>query len=72
MPGSNTGSAGLTQLIDSVQEVSLCEPCFVSAANAIERAVETAIAQGQATRDVGGQFGTAAAGEAIARLLASA
>jgi 3-isopropylmalate dehydrogenase len=52
--------------------VSLCEPRFVSAANAIERAVETAIAQGQATRDVGGQFGTAAAGEAIARLLASA
>jgi 3-isopropylmalate dehydrogenase len=48
------------------------EPRFVSAANAIERAVETAIAKGKATRDVGGHLGTAAAGAAITELLASA
>jgi len=48
------------------------EPRFVSAANAIERAVEAAIARGQATRDVGGNLGTGAAGAAITELLASA
>ena len=48
------------------------EPRFVSAANAIERAVQAAVAQGKATRDVGGDLGTAATGEAIAKMLAPA
>jgi 3-isopropylmalate dehydrogenase len=47
------------------------EPRFVSAANAIEGAVARAIAQGHATRDVGGSLGTAAAGAAIAEALRS-
>jgi 3-isopropylmalate dehydrogenase len=46
------------------------EPRFVSATNAIERAVARTIEQGQATRDVGGQLGTVA-GNAIAELLRS-
>ncbi len=44
-------------------------PRFVSAGVAIERAVAKAIADGQATRDVGGTLGTAAAGAAIAARL---
>ncbi|MGV7218893.1 isocitrate/isopropylmalate dehydrogenase family protein [Bradyrhizobium sp. UFLA05-112] len=39
------------------------------AANAIEAAVEKAIEQGKATRDVGGKLGTIAAGAAIAEIL---
>lgn len=48
------------------------EPRFVSAARAIETAVAGAVAEGRATRDVGGTLGTQAAGAAIAALLASA
>ncbi|WP_316183965.1 MULTISPECIES: isocitrate/isopropylmalate dehydrogenase family protein [unclassified Bradyrhizobium] len=44
-------------------------PRFVSAGAAIERAVAKAIADGQATRDIGGTLGTAAAGAAIAARL---
>lgn len=44
-------------------------PRFVSAGVAIERAVAKAIADGQATRDVGGTLGTATAGAAIAARL---
>jgi 3-isopropylmalate dehydrogenase len=44
---------------------------FESAARAIENAVETAIKNGQATRDVGGDLGTAATGEAIVEILAA-
>jgi 3-isopropylmalate dehydrogenase len=47
------------------------EARFVSAARAIEAAVAQAIGQGQATRDIGGALGTAAAGAAIADLLPS-
>jgi 3-isopropylmalate dehydrogenase len=48
------------------------EPRFASAAQAIEGAVAAAVAQGHATRDIGGSLGTAAAGAAIAGLLRSA
>lgn len=44
---------------------------FVSAARAIEQAVARAVAQAQATRDVGGALGTTAAGAAIAEMLIS-
>ncbi|WP_316206102.1 isocitrate/isopropylmalate dehydrogenase family protein [Bradyrhizobium sp. SZCCHNR3058] len=44
-------------------------PRFVSAGAAIERAVAKAIADGQATRDISGTLGTAAAGAAIAARL---
>ncbi|CCE04694.1 3-isopropylmalate dehydrogenase [Bradyrhizobium sp. STM 3843] len=44
-------------------------PRFISAADAIEKAVAKAIAEGQASRDVGGSLGTAAAGAAIAARL---
>lgn len=44
-------------------------PRFISAGAAIERAVAKAIAEGQATRDIGGMLGTAAAGAAIAARL---
>lgn len=46
-------------------------PNFESAARAIENAVETAIKSSQATRDVGGDLGTAATGEAIVEILAA-
>jgi 3-isopropylmalate dehydrogenase len=42
---------------------------YEEAAHAIEAAVAKAIAQGRATRDVGGQLGTIAAGAAIAEIL---
>ena len=42
---------------------------YEEAARAIEDAVATAIAQGRATRDVGGTLGTAAMGAAVAELL---
>jgi 3-isopropylmalate dehydrogenase len=42
---------------------------FVSAANAIDEAVASAIEQGRATRDLGGTLGTDAAGRAVAELL---
>jgi 3-isopropylmalate dehydrogenase len=45
-------------------------PAFLQAAQAIEEAVVAAIGAGEATRDVGGQLGTAATGKAfVARLL---
>jgi 3-isopropylmalate dehydrogenase len=44
---------------------------FASAARAIEHAVAAAIASGRATRDVGGELGTAAAGRAIVDILQS-
>jgi 3-isopropylmalate dehydrogenase len=44
---------------------------FVSAANAIDSAVANAIAEGRATKDVGGGLGTDAAGRAIVGLLQS-
>jgi 3-isopropylmalate dehydrogenase len=40
---------------------------FENAADAIERAVESAIAAKETTRDIGGALGTRAAGEAVAR-----
>jgi 3-isopropylmalate dehydrogenase len=40
---------------------------FEKAADAIERAVESAIAAKQTTRDIDGALGTRAAGEAVAR-----
>jgi len=43
---------------------------FEAAANAIEKAVEQAVAAKQSTRDIGGALGTRAAGEAVARPLA--
>jgi 3-isopropylmalate dehydrogenase len=43
---------------------------FETAARAVENAVEAAIQTGQATRDVGGNLGTAATGEAIVKILA--
>jgi 3-isopropylmalate dehydrogenase len=43
---------------------------FEKAADAIERAVEAAIAAKETTRDIGGALGTRAAGEAVARGLA--
>ncbi|OAF12286.1 isocitrate/isopropylmalate dehydrogenase family protein [Bradyrhizobium neotropicale] len=42
---------------------------YEEAASAIEAAVATAIAEGRATRDVGGKLGTIAAGAAIAEIL---
>jgi 3-isopropylmalate dehydrogenase len=42
----------------------------VTAARAVENAVEAAIQTGQTTKDVGGKLGTAATGEAIVRILA--
>ena len=44
---------------------------FTSAARAIEQAVATAIESGRATRDVGGELGTAATGRAIVDILQS-
>jgi 3-isopropylmalate dehydrogenase len=44
---------------------------FERAARAIENAVEVAIGNNQATRDIGGKLGTAATGRAIAEILAS-
>ncbi|WFU38744.1 isocitrate/isopropylmalate family dehydrogenase [Bradyrhizobium sp. CB82] len=44
---------------------------YEEAARAIEEAVATAIAQGRATRDIGGTLGTAAMGAAVAQLLHS-
>jgi 3-isopropylmalate dehydrogenase len=44
---------------------------YEEAARAIEEAVATAIAQGRATRDIGGSLGTAAMGAAVAQLLHS-
>ena len=44
---------------------------YQSAARAIEAAVATTIASGRATRDVGGDLGTAAAGQAIVEILQS-
>jgi 3-isopropylmalate dehydrogenase len=43
---------------------------FDAAANAIEKAVEQAVAAKQSTRDIGGALGTRAAGEAVVRALA--
>jgi 3-isopropylmalate dehydrogenase len=43
---------------------------FQQAARAIENAVEVAISNKQATRDIGGKLGTAAMGRAIAEILA--
>jgi 3-isopropylmalate dehydrogenase len=48
------------------------EARFGAAAAAIEAAVAAAIAAGDATRDVGGRLGTAAAGGAIAARVAGA
>jgi 3-isopropylmalate dehydrogenase len=42
---------------------------FETAAGAIEKAIETAIAAKEMTRDIGGALGTRAAGEAVARRL---
>ena len=42
---------------------------FAEAARVIERAVETAVRQGEATADIGGRLGTAATGRAIAKLV---
>src|SRR5262249_50984419 len=42
---------------------------YEEAARAIEGAVETAIAKGRTTRDIGGTLGTAAMGAAVAELL---
>jgi 3-isopropylmalate dehydrogenase len=44
---------------------------YAEAAHAIEAAVAKAIAEGRATRDVGGSLGTMAAGAAIAEILQS-
>ena len=44
---------------------------YQSAARAIEAAVATTIASGRATRDVGGDLGTAAAGQAVVEILQS-
>jgi 3-isopropylmalate dehydrogenase len=44
---------------------------FQQAARAIENAVEVAIGNKQATRDIGGKLGTAATGRAIAEIVAS-
>jgi phage/plasmid primase-like uncharacterized protein len=44
---------------------------YESAARAIESAVAIAIRCGRATRDVGGDLGTAAAGQAIVEILQS-
>ena len=44
---------------------------FEQAARAIENAVAAAIQGGRATRDVGGNLGTAATGQAIVDILAS-
>ncbi len=45
-------------------------PAFTAAARAIEAAAAAAIAEGEATRDVGGRLGTAATGRAFAQRLA--
>jgi 3-isopropylmalate dehydrogenase len=47
------------------------DPRYQSAARAIENAVAIAMREGRATRDLGGELGTAATGQAIAELLAS-
>ncbi|MCX7685441.1 MAG: isocitrate/isopropylmalate family dehydrogenase [Acetobacteraceae bacterium] len=44
-------------------------PAFATAASAIERAVEQAIAAGEGTREIGGRNGTRAAGAAVAARL---
>jgi 3-isopropylmalate dehydrogenase len=44
---------------------------FGSAARGIENAVETAIQNGRATKDVGGNLGTASTGQAIVEILAA-
>jgi 3-isopropylmalate dehydrogenase len=46
-------------------------PRYEQAARAIENAVAAAIQGGRATRDVGGNLGTAATGQAIVEILAS-
>ncbi len=47
------------------------EPRYEAAAHAIENAVAVAIQSGRATRDVGGDLGTAATGQAIVEILQS-
>jgi 3-isopropylmalate dehydrogenase len=44
-------------------------PAFGQAATAIEQAVADAIRDGETTRDIGGQLGTAAVGRAVAARL---
>jgi 3-isopropylmalate dehydrogenase len=44
---------------------------FLSAARAIENAVASAIEGGRSTRDVGGNLGTAATGQAVVEILAA-
>ena len=50
----------------------ICQPAYVSAGAAIEAAVATQIARGDATRDVGGRLGTRTTGMALASLLRTA
>jgi 3-isopropylmalate dehydrogenase len=47
------------------------ETRFVAAASAVEGAVAAAIKAGQMTRDIGGNLGTVATGQAIVKILAS-
>ncbi|MBB3979622.1 3-isopropylmalate dehydrogenase [Rhizobium azooxidifex] len=46
------------------------EQAYVDASSAIEKAVSEAVRRGEATQDIGGKLGTAAAGEAVCRWVA--